>query len=73
MEQISFYINNNSLDEAFINDVQCLKKQKTHPDFLVSCLISTVVLRTNETIAVYRSKVAFFKRAWQKVKVLSRP
>ena len=33
----------------------------------------TVVLRTNGTSAVYRSKMAFFKRAWQKVKVLSRP
>ena len=33
----------------------------------------TVVLRTKETSAVYRSKMAFFKRAWQKVKVMSRP
>ena len=33
----------------------------------------TVVLRTNETIDVYRSKMAFFKGAWQKVTVLSRP
>ena len=31
-----------------------------------------VLLRTNETIAVYRSKMAFFQRMWQKVKVLSR-
>ena len=35
--------------------------------------VHTVVLRTNETIAVYRSKMAFFNRTWQKVKVLSRP
>ena len=35
--------------------------------------VPTVVLRTNGTSAVYRSKMAFFKRAWQKVKVLSRP
>ena len=33
----------------------------------------TVVLRTKETSAVYRSKMAFFKRAWQKVTVMSRP
>ena len=33
----------------------------------------TVVIRTKETSVVYRSKMAFFKRAWQKVKVLPRP
>ena len=37
-----------------------------------ACLV-TVVLRTKEASAVYRSKMAFFKRAWQKVKVMSRP
>ena len=35
--------------------------------------VCTVVLRTKEASAVYRSKMAFFKRAWQKVKVMSRP
>ena len=38
-----------------------------------SILVFTVVLRTKEASAVYRSKMAFFKRAWQKVKVMSRP
>ena len=33
----------------------------------------TLVLKTKEASAVYRSKMAFFKRAWQKVKVMSRP
>ena len=40
---------------------------------LVLPWLPTVVLRTKEASAVYRSKMAFFKRAWQKVKVMSRP
>ena len=32
-----------------------------------------VVLRTKEASAAYRSKMALFKKVWQKIKVMSRP
>ena len=65
-----------SLFNTFFVVTQILSRLIDHFHSLLSIslpLPDTVVLRTNGTSAIYRSKMAFFKRAWQIVKVLSRP
>ena len=40
---------------------------------LILGLINTAVFRKNRTVAIFQCKMDFFTRAWQKVKVPSRP
>ena len=49
----------------------CQKLQQKCVNILLR--LYTAVFRKNRTVAIFRCKMDFFTRAWQKVKVLSRP